>query len=76
MGLRKNYLRLRERYSHELDQKYEIVRDWAKYCHASYDLKVSKEARDIDRMNITLEEIENRYRILLGDKYIDTIDDN
>ena len=70
LTMRKNYLRLRERYSNDVNKKYNIVKDWSKYSRALHESSLTSDSRRLEGLNIVIEEIESRYKGLLGDEYI------
>jgi len=81
---RKNFLRLSERFKHDGVKFAQIVKDWMDYIEAVSDIIFVNEMLDVctskeangyykqqDELFIKIQEIEKRYKNLLGDKYID-----
>lgn len=74
-----NYMRLKQRYIHDKVKSLEIAKDWQKYVEALDDLKLARTILDVGEVDdfiedskepsIIKEEIEKRFKTLLGKEW-------
>lgn len=80
-----NYLRLKQRFSHDKEKTLEIVKDWHKYADSLTELKDARVMLDVDwsddafdnfresnkEPSIIKEEVEKKFKSLLGEDWQD-----
>ena len=82
---KKNFFRLKERFKHDDEKLTQIIKDWFNYMETVSDIISESELLDLakpnedadehriaqDRLAVTIQEIDTRFKNLLGSEYVD-----
>jgi len=84
---RKNFIRLNERFKHDDVKLGQVVKDWIDYIEILTDVIFESEMLDVstseesdehfdkrDELYVKIQAIEKRFKDLLGDEYVDSVE--